>query len=166
MSRQAPYFTRRYANRPRPEARFYGELRFVTLCFNSFPLACSLRGRLACCAVSAHVRRHAGFIRVERVALFMICMTKHFLRSGARKPGLARIARTPHEPCDTRAHRADYFEMVSSAMPFVRGPIHPIAAITTTIAPAMNANTPNVPKPRSTAAITNDEKIAEKRLHE
>ncbi len=80
--------------------------------------------------------------------------------------GLARIARMPHQPCDTRAHRADYFEMVSSAMPFVRGPIHPIAAITTTIAPAMNANTPNVPKPRSTAAITNDEKIAEKRLHE
>ncbi len=61
---------------------------------------------------------------------------------------------------------AAYFEMVSSAMPFVRGPMNPIAAITTTIAPAMNANTPNVPKPFSTAAITNDEKIAEKRLHE
>lgn len=59
-----------------------------------------------------------------------------------------------------------YFEMVSSAMPLVRGPMNPIAAITITIAPAMNANTPNVPKPFSTAAITNDEKIAEKRLHE
>lgn len=59
-----------------------------------------------------------------------------------------------------------YFEMVSSAMPLVRGPINPIAAITITIAPAMNANTPNVPNPFSTAAITNDEKIAEKRLHE
>lgn len=163
MSRQAPYFTRRYANRPRPEARFYGELRFVTLCFNSFPLACSLRGRLACCAVSAHVRRHAGFIRFEHSALFMICTTKHFFDPALGNRGIARM---PHQPCDTRAHRADYFEMVSSAMPFVRGPIHPIAAITTTIAPAMNANTPNVPKPRSTAAITNDEKIAEKRLHE
>lgn len=57
-------------------------------------------------------------------------------------------------------------EIVSSAMPLVRGPISPIAAITITIAPAMNANTPTVPNPLSTAAITNDEKIAEKRLHE
>lgn len=59
-----------------------------------------------------------------------------------------------------------YFEIASSATPFVRGPISPIAAITTAIAPAMNTNTPAVPKPFSTAAITNDVKIAEKRLHE
>ncbi len=68
--------------------------------------------------------------------------------------------------CGTRDAVVAYFEIASSAMPLVRGPIKPIAAITTTIAPAMNANTPNVPKPFSTAAITNDEKIAEKRLHE
>lgn len=71
-------------------------------------------------------------------------------------------ARTVRHACTTTG----YFEMVSSAMPFVRGPMSPIAAITITIAPAMNANTPKVPKPFSTAAITNDEKIAEKRLHE
>ena len=68
--------------------------------------------------------------------------------------------------CGTRDAVVAYFEMASSAMPLVRGPIKPIAAITITIAPAMNANTPNVPKPFSTPAITNDEKIAEKRLHE
>lgn len=62
--------------------------------------------------------------------------------------------------------RGRYFEIASSATPFVRGPISPIAAITTAIAPAMNTNTPAVPKPFSTAAITNDVKIAEKRLHE
>ncbi len=75
-----------------------------------------------------------------------------------------KFTRVPHaaRACATRA----YFEMASSAMPLVRGPMNPIAAITITIAPAMNANTPNVPKPFSTAAITNDEKIAEKRLHE
>lgn len=66
----------------------------------------------------------------------------------------------------THAPSAAQREIVSSAMPFVRGPISPIAAITITIAPAMNANTPTVPNPLSTAAITNDEKIAEKRLHE
>lgn len=69
-------------------------------------------------------------------------------------------------PHATRERAPVYFEMASSAMPLVRGPMNPIAAITITIAPAMNANTPNVPKPFSTAAITNDEKIAEKRLHE
>ncbi len=82
----------------------------------------------------------------------------HEAPSGAQRsapPG--RLPRTP---------RDNYFEIASSAMPRVRGPMNPIAAITITIAPAMNANTPNVPKPLSTAAITNDEKIAEKRLHE
>lgn len=89
-----------------------------------------------------------------------------------RTPGFAVVLRfvtprfnsLPHATCAC-ATRV-YFEMVSSAMPFVRGPMNPIAAITIAIAPAMNANTPNVPKPFSTAAITNDEKIAEKRLHE
>ena len=71
-------------------------------------------------------------------------------------------ARTVRHACTITGH----FEMASSAMPFVRGPMSPIATITITIAPAMNANTPKVPKPFSTAAITNDEKIAEKRLHE
>lgn len=92
--------------------------------------------------------------------------------AGPPPPGFAVVLRfvtprfnsLPHATfaCATRV----YFEMVSSAMPFVRGPMNPIAAITIAIAPAMNANTPNVPKPFSTAAITNDEKIAEKRLHE
>ncbi|AFQ49606.1 hypothetical protein GEM_3213 [Burkholderia cepacia GG4] len=73
-------------------------------------------------------------------------------------------ARVPHPTREHATH--SYFEIASSAIPLVRGPMNPIAAITTTIAPAMKANTPNVPKPFSTAAITNDEKIAEKRLHE
>ena len=63
MSRQAPYFTRPCGNRPRPEARFYVKLRFVTLCFNSFPLACSLRGSLARWMFSARVQRLARFIQ-------------------------------------------------------------------------------------------------------
>lgn len=68
--------------------------------------------------------------------------------------------------CGACAPRGRYFEIASSAMPLVRGPISPITAITTAIAPAMNTNTPAVPKPFSTAAIANDVKIAEKRLHE
>ncbi len=87
-------------------------------------------------------------------------------RAGPEAETPDRIARMPQRTVRHACAPADHFEMVSSAMPFVRGPINPIAAITITIAPAMNANTPNVPKPRSTAAITNDEKIAEKRLHE
>lgn len=71
-----------------------------------------------------------------------------------------------HGKCGACAPRGRYFEIASSAMPLVRGPISPITAITTAIAPAMNTNTPAVPKPFSTAAIANDVKIAEKRLHE
>lgn len=84
------------------------------------------------------------------------------MQSPSHRSTRTHAARTVRHACIT----ADYFEMASSAMPFVRGPMSPIAAITITIAPAMNANTPKVPKPFSTAAITNDEKIAEKRLHE
>lgn len=73
---------------------------------------------------------------------------------------------TRPRPNRQRGRTGRYFEIASSATPFVRGPISPIAAITTAIAPAMNTNTPAVPKPFSTAAITNDVKIAEKRLHE
>lgn len=86
----------------------------------------------------------------------------HAVRTMQSPPHRTHAARTVRHAYTTAA----YFEMASSAMPFVRGPMSPIAAITITIAPAMNANTPNVPKPFSTAAITNDEKIAEKRLHE
>lgn len=85
----------------------------------------------------------------------------HRTRSAMPSHG-THAARTVRHACTIAGH----FEMASSAMPFVRGPMNPIAAITITIAPAMNANTPKVPKPFSTAAITNDEKIAEKRLHE
>jgi len=129
MSRQVFHSTR--ANDD-PQGRTPGltaVLRFVTLCFNSLPIASSPHGRLLRCAFSATPRSHA-----------------------------VPNTRAPHPPL--------YFEIASSAMPLVRGPMSPIAAITITIAPAMNANTPNVPKPFSTAAITNDEKIAEKRLHE
>jgi AcrR family transcriptional regulator len=57
-------------------------------------------------------------------------------------------------------------EISSSARFRVRGPIHPITAITTSMAAAMNANTPVVPKLFSTPAIKNEVKIAEKRLQE
>ena len=45
-------------------------------------------------------------------------------------------------------------------------PIHPITAITISMAAAMNANTPVVPKLFRTPAIRNEVKIAEKRLQE
>ena len=48
----------------------------------------------------------------------------------------------------------------------MRGPIHPITAITISMAAAMNANTPVVPKLFRTPAIRNEVKIAEKRLQE
>ena len=57
-------------------------------------------------------------------------------------------------------------EISSSARFRVRGPIHPITAITISIAAAMNTNTPVVPKFFSTPAMTNEVKIAEKRLQE
>jgi ribosomal protein S9 len=88
------------------------------------------------------------------------------IAASMRGGGAMRSQRSASTHAAARARPAAYFEMVSSAMPFVRGPINPIAAITIAIAPAMNANTPSVPKPFSTAAMTNDEKIAEKRLHE
>ena len=48
----------------------------------------------------------------------------------------------------------------------MRGPIKPIAAITISIAAAMNAKTPVVPKFFSTPAMANEVKIAENRLQE
>ncbi len=134
MSRQVFHFTRADAD---PQGRTPGltaVLRFVTLCFNSLPIASRRHGRLLRCMFGQH--ETASTVRSRAVP----------------------NTRAPHPPL--------YFEIASSAMPLVRGPMSPIAAITITIAPAMNANTPNVPKPFSTAAITNDEKIAEKRLHE
>jgi hypothetical protein len=68
----------------------------------------------------------------------------------------------PHSTSST----IDYLDIFSSSRPFVRGPIRPIASITISIAPAINTNTPVVPKPFSTEAIRNAVKIAEKRLHE
>lgn len=110
---------------------------------------------------SAFSLRHALFqlVAASFDAAWQVASSGVF---GNMKP--REFTRVPHatRECATIV----YFEMVSSAMPLVRGPMNPIAAITITIAPAMNANTPNVPKPFSTAAITNDEKIAEKRLHE
>lgn len=104
MSRQAPYFTRPCANRPRPEARFYGELRFVTLCFNSLPRAYSWRGTLACSMLSARGRVLARWIRFERVSR-LIRTTKHFGEGQARKrkPRTASHA-CRNEPCDMCAH--------------------------------------------------------------
>lgn len=80
--------------------------------------------------------------------------------------GMPPLFRAASKASNAAHPRRRHFEIASSAMPFVRGPIRPIAAITIAIAPAMNTNTPAVPKPFSTAAITNDVKIAEKRLHE
>lgn len=110
---------------------------------------------------STFARRHALFQLVAAclATAWQVASPGVF---GNMKP--REFTRVPHA---TRERASPvYFEMASSAMPLVRGPMNPIAAITITIAPAMNANTPNVPKPFSTAAITNDEKIAEKRLHE
>ncbi|CAB3769130.1 hypothetical protein LMG29660_06277 [Burkholderia puraquae] len=115
---------------------------------------CCLLGVRDRYAMPRFSRRRGGFSESIR-------MPYHFRYATSATHG-THAARTARHACTS----TDYFEMVSSAMPFVRGPMSPIAAITITIAPAMNANTPKVPKPFSTAAITNDEKIAEKRLHE
>lgn len=143
-------------------------LRFVTLCFNSLPLACSLRGSLIywACAIDtgSGVIRQGTTGSSNQFGCQITPDTRYmpYARCNRHRITRTHAARTVRHACATTG----YFEMVSSAMPFVRGPMNPIAAITITIAPAMNANTPNVPKPFSTAAITNDEKIAEKRLHE
>lgn len=109
--------------------------------------------------------RTPGFAGILR--LVTLCFNSLRVASRVqRRLTCSRFPATCARALDMRAPSVAYFEMVSSAMPFVRGPMNPIAAITMTIAPAMNANTPNVPKPFSTAAMTNDEKIAENRLHE
>lgn len=153
MSRQALHFTRRRKNRQRRKSWFGG----------GFALRHALFQLVAVCGfVACHAWRFVAF-DMKRLPVKSICMPNH---PGDAlfplKPFRTHVAQTTRHACVP----ADYFEMVSSAMPFVRGPMNPIAIITITIAPAMNANTPNVPKPFSTAAITNDEKIAEKRLHE
>jgi hypothetical protein len=152
MSRQAFHSTCANPNTQRRAPLFYRFLRFVTLCFNWSPRrsACGV----AIAASVSGVRARFQHTSDARIAASM--------RSG----GAMRSQRSASTHAAARARPAAYFEMVSSAMPFVRGPINPIAAITIAIAPAMNANTPSVPKPFSTAAMTNDEKIAEKRLHE
>lgn len=145
-------------------------------------IACAPRRRLAGAKPLVRATRSARWRSMSREVFHSTCArierqrggggahTERFalgfgLRSPCTKHRASRnVARRP-AACPTPS-RNNYFEIASSAMPRVRGPMNPIAAITITIAPAMNANTPNVPKPLSTAAITNDEKIAEKRLHE
>ncbi|KGS21374.1 hypothetical protein X941_5601 [Burkholderia pseudomallei MSHR5569] len=100
-------------------------------------------------------RRSASEARAARTCAARQCSSP--LR-GARRPARRYPA---HASARTRQR-----DIASSATPFVRGPISPIDAITIAIAPAMNTNTPGVPNPFSTAAIANDVKIAEKRLHE
>lgn len=81
-----------------------------------------------------------------------------------RQTGRRKRAGGTHRP---RAnHPPDQPDIASSAMPFVRGPINPIADMTIAIAAAINTNTPAVPNPFNTAAIAKDVKIAENRLHE
>jgi luciferase-type oxidoreductase len=83
-------------------------------------------------------------------------------RRGDRRTGGRRVAAISFALIPRRR----YVEIFSSSSPFVRGPSKPIASITISIAPAMNTNTPAVPKCFSTAAIMKAVKIAEKRLHE
>ncbi len=164
MSRQALHSTRQRRNRQRRKSRFRGGFALRHALFQ-LVAAC---GFVACQSYKLHVSKHAPdrLVRSARNDFFHQTNShaKSFWRCRfpPRKPHRTHAARTMRHACAT----TDYFEMVSSAMPFVRGPMSPIAAITIAIAPAMNANTPKVPKPFSTAAITNDEKIAEKRLHE
>lgn len=90
----------------------------------------------------------------------------HMRRPAVLKPVARRAPPCAPVPRARERARTRQRDIASSATPFVRGPISPIDAITIAIAPAMNTNTPGVPNPFSTAAIANDVKIAEKRLHE
>ncbi len=101
------------------------------------------------------------------------CKRRSARRPHMRRPAVLKPVARRAPPCApvSRARareraRTRQRDIASSATPFVRGPISPIDAITIAIAPAMNTNTPGVPNPFSTAAIANDVKIAEKRLHE
>ena len=63
----------------------------------------------------------------------------------------------------TKVPQCDIF---SSARSRVGGPINPIAAITISIAAAMNTNTPATPNFSRMAAMKNELNIADNRLHE
>jgi hypothetical protein len=85
-----------------------------------------------------------------------------------RGPALRQQSKKAYLGCADYRFRSTwlYLEIFSSSMPFVRGPINPIASITISIAHAMNTNTPVVPNRFNTAAIRKAVKMAENRLHE
>ena len=101
MSRQALHSTRQRRNRQRRKSRFRGGFALRHALFQLVS-AC---GFVACQPYKLDVSKHApgGFVRSARndVSTKQIRMPNHFGDAVSLREN--RIARMPHEPCDTRA---------------------------------------------------------------